>query len=201
MEVNLGRQAHALTLIELLVVISIIVILLGLLFPAFQGVQNQAKKTQAKNDLTQIVIAVNGYYTEYGKYPVVTDDTPVINTGDLFYALRGVAGGTANASDAANPRKIVFLNIPDAKDQAAPHSGVRTSDSQWFDPWGTTYKVTIDGTYDNQIVNPYGATGGAGADPLRAGVIARSFGKDGAIGDKNKGDGKFTGSDDAISWQ
>src|SRR5438874_2644459 len=59
----------AFTLIELLVVITIIAILMGFLFPAFQGVQNQAKKTQAKNDLTQIVTAVNAYYTEYGKYP------------------------------------------------------------------------------------------------------------------------------------
>ncbi len=58
------------TLIELLVVITIIVILMGLLFPAFRGVQDQAKKTQAKNDLTQIVTAVNAFYTEYGKYPL-----------------------------------------------------------------------------------------------------------------------------------
>ena len=68
------RQANAFTLIELLVVITIIVVLLGLLFPAFQGVQNQARKTQAKNDLTQIVTAVNAFYTEYGKYPLPAAD-------------------------------------------------------------------------------------------------------------------------------
>ena len=59
---SLGKNAF--TLIELLVVITIIVILMGLLFPAFRGVQDQAKKTQAKNDLMQIVTAVNAYYTE-----------------------------------------------------------------------------------------------------------------------------------------
>src|SRR5467141_864193 len=96
------RKSRAFTLIELLVVITIIVILMGLLFPAFRGVQDQAKKTQAKNDLTQIVTAVNAYYTEYGKYPVVTDDTPIANTADLFYTLRAIASGTANAGDAAN---------------------------------------------------------------------------------------------------
>jgi prepilin-type N-terminal cleavage/methylation domain-containing protein len=193
------RQAHAFTLIELLVVISIIVILLSLLFPAFQGVQNQARKTQAKNDLTQTVTAVNAYYTEYGKYPVVIDDTPLASNSDLFYTLRAIASGTANANDAANPRKIVFLNIPDAKDQTAPRSGIKTSDGQWYDPWGVIYKIAIDGTYDNSVANPYGATGGAGSDPLRQGVIAWSLGKDKTLG-KN-GDNKFSSSDDVISWQ
>ena len=58
------------TLIELLVVITIIAILMALLFPAFKGVQDQAKRTQAKNDVTQIVTAVNAFYTEYGQYPL-----------------------------------------------------------------------------------------------------------------------------------
>ena len=58
------RRSHAFTLIELLVVITIIVVLMGLLFPAFRGVQDQAKRTQAKNDLTQIVTAVNAFFTD-----------------------------------------------------------------------------------------------------------------------------------------
>src|ERR1044071_8944238 len=65
-----ATHPRAFTLIELLVVIAIIAILVGLLFPAFKAVQNQARQTQAKNDLTQIVNAVNAFYTEYGKYPI-----------------------------------------------------------------------------------------------------------------------------------
>src|SRR5438309_11253393 len=81
------------TLIELLIVISIIVILAGLLFPAFRGVQDQAKRTQAKNDLTQIVTAANAFYTEYGKYPLATTDPPITDTSNpsnahLLYTLR-----------------------------------------------------------------------------------------------------------------
>jgi len=53
------QSRRAFTLIELLVVIIIIAILVGFLFPAFRGVQDQAKRTQAKNDLSQIVTAVN----------------------------------------------------------------------------------------------------------------------------------------------
>ncbi len=67
------HHANAFTLIELLVVIAIIAILVGLLFPAFKAVQNQARQTQAKNDLTQIVNAVNAFYTDYGKYPMRTN--------------------------------------------------------------------------------------------------------------------------------
>src|SRR5438094_9372158 len=111
-----GMQRHsderAFTLIELLVVIAIIVILAGLLFAGLRGAQEQARRTQAKNDLTQIVTAVNAYYTEYGKYPLVAADTIYgpggAPTNDaLFNELRGLAAATQN------PRRIVFISPPD----------------------------------------------------------------------------------------
>src|ERR1700693_2642481 len=68
---TIKKREGAFTLIELLVVIAIIAILLGLAFPVFQGVLERAKKVQAKNDLTQVVTAVNAFYTEYGRYPTV----------------------------------------------------------------------------------------------------------------------------------
>ena len=188
----------AFTLMELLLVIVIVVILVGLAFPAFQGVLERAKKVQAKNDLTQIVTAVNAFYTEYGKYPIVTDDTPIANDADLFYSLRAVASG-ANASNVVNTRQIVFISPPAVKDTSNPRSGIG-SDGQYYDPWGTTYKIAIDGDYDNQITpNPYGNNNGAGASPVRQGVIAWCYGKDKKLG--NNGDGKYTKSDDVISWQ
>jgi prepilin-type N-terminal cleavage/methylation domain-containing protein len=199
-----SRGAAAFTLIELLVVIAIIAILIGLLFPAFSAVQNQAKRTQAKNDLTQIVTAVNAYYTEYGKYPVVVDDTPITtDNSDLFYTLRAIDAGTANAGNAANPRKIVFISPPYVKDPANPRSGIGTTTGagQYYDPWGTPYRIAIDGTYDNQITpNPYIANTGAGPLSLNIGVIGWSAGKDGQAPD-NGGTQTFTDSDDVISWQ
>ena len=39
--------------------------------PSFQRGAKPGQKTQAKNDLTQIVNAVNAYYTDYGKYPIL----------------------------------------------------------------------------------------------------------------------------------
>jgi prepilin-type N-terminal cleavage/methylation domain-containing protein len=181
------RHANAFTLIELLVVIAIIAILVGLLFPAFKAVQNQARQAQAKNDLTQIVNAVNAYYTEYGKYPLATDDSIITNNAALMNVLR--------AMDATNnPRQIVFINPPNVKDTANPRSGI-SSDGQYYGPWGSAYRLRIDGNYDNQIANPYTADTGAGPTTLNQGVIAWSFGLDATQGMN------FNNSDDVISWQ
>jgi prepilin-type N-terminal cleavage/methylation domain-containing protein len=201
------RRSAAFTLIELLVVIAIIAILIGLLFPAFRAVQDQAKKTQAKNDLTQIVNAVNAYYTDYGKYPLAAADTTFGPAGslndDLFFTLRAVANG-ANAGNVANPRVIVFISPPYVKDPANPRSGIGTptgtGPGQYYDPWGTPYRVAIDGNYDNQLANPYTQDTGAGPATLNVGVIAWSAGKDQKAPD-NGGPADFNASDDVISWQ
>jgi prepilin-type N-terminal cleavage/methylation domain-containing protein len=197
------EMTRAFTLIELLVVIVIIAVLMGLAFPVFQSIQTQAKKTQAKNDVTQIVTAVNAFYTEYGKYPVpaaTTDDGYVVggngtSSGAVLNALRGL-------DLTLNPRQIVFISPPDAKDQTNPRGGIKTSDGQFYDPWGTAYAMSIDANYDNQVPNPYSKN--AGSTSVRSGVICWSFGKDkqsdsvpGPASDKNSG----TNNDDVISWQ
>jgi prepilin-type N-terminal cleavage/methylation domain-containing protein len=198
----------AFTLIELLVVIAIIAILIGLLFPAFKAVLNQARQTQAKNDLTQIVNAVNAFYTEYGKYPLVTADTTygstTIPNSDLMYTLRAdptAANGNPNANNAVNTRQIVFINPPYVKNDTAGNrrSGVSQTDGRYYDPWGNQYQVRIDGNYDNSLTNPYGDSQGAGPSPLSIGVIAWSLGIDQTLGTNNNG--VFTNSDDVISWQ
>jgi prepilin-type N-terminal cleavage/methylation domain-containing protein len=202
-------KAHrAFTLIELLVVIAIIGILVGLLFPALKAVQNQARSTQAKNDLTQIVNAVNAFYTDYGLYPLgpTTDNTygSATPNNDLLYTLRAVAAG-ANAGDVKNARKVVFISPPNAKDPANPRSGIGTQDvniggvtipaGSYLDPWGRPYRIVIDGTYDNQITNAYTADTGAGPATLRFGAIGWSIGADQTQGTN------FNASDDVISWQ
>jgi prepilin-type N-terminal cleavage/methylation domain-containing protein len=201
-----GRLTSGFTLIELLVVIAIIIILMAFLFPAFRGVQNQAKRAQAKNDLTQIVTAVNAFYTEYGKYPTsaTTDATAKYgpgsaNTNDvLFNELRA-------KSAVLNTRQIVFISPPDVKDPANPRAGIgrTTGAGQYYDPWGTPYAIALDADYDNQVTpNPYPDTdGSAGANPLRLGVINWSYGSDGVLGTKSPASSNFKGSDDVISWQ
>src|SRR5438132_1912936 len=195
------EDRKAFTLMELLVVIAIIAVLLGLAFPVFQGVLDRAKKVQAKNDVTQIVTAVNAFYTEYGKYPTAatTDATATYGPSESTTENGGLFTELRATTSALNTRQIVFINPPDAKDQTSPRSGIKSSTGGYYDPWGTEYAVALDANYDNQVTNPYGNNNGAGADPIRQGAIAWSYGKDAKLG--NNGDGKFTGSDDVISWQ
>jgi prepilin-type N-terminal cleavage/methylation domain-containing protein len=200
MEMNSGHaRASAFTLIELLVVIVIIAILMGVAFPVFQGVQNQAKKAQAKNDLIQIVTAVNAFYTEYGRYPTSESTDSTAKYGLGFPKTNDVIFNELRATmPTLNTRQIVFISPPDVKDSTKPQSGISSADNQFYDPWGRPYALALDADYDNQIIpNPYGDNNGAGANPLRQSVISWSVGRDGTIG-KN---GKFTGSDDVISWQ
>jgi len=118
---------HAFTLIEILVVMTLIAILVGIGVPAFTSVMEQARKTQAKNEEQQIIAAVNAFYTDYGKYPLVTADTTITGTstptnGDLFFSLRAVAQGAnalVNGVPAVNPRSIVFIQPPVSKDQTS----------------------------------------------------------------------------------
>jgi prepilin-type N-terminal cleavage/methylation domain-containing protein len=190
------------TLIELLVVIIMIAILASLLFPALNGAQNQAKKVQAKNDLIQIVTAVNAFYTEYGKYPTAatTDATATYGPGGSTAENGGLFKELQAVTNTLNTRQIVFINPPNAKDQTTPRSGIKTFTGGYYDPWGTEYAVAMDADYDSNITtNPYGNNNGAGPSPLRQGVIAWSLGTDTKLG--NNGDGKFTNSDDVISWQ
>ncbi len=200
------RDYRAFTLIELLVVIAIIVVLVGLLFPAFRAVQNQARSAQAKNDLTQIVNAVNAFYTDYGKYPLQTNDSTIgPNNSGLMYTLRADStniNSNPNVNNLTNPRVIVFISPPYVKNDTNGNrrSGVSPSDGRYYDPWGSPYQIAIDGDYTNTInPNPYTQNTGAGPSPLAIGVIAWSLGPDGAGGSGDKSSGPA--ADDVISWQ
>jgi prepilin-type N-terminal cleavage/methylation domain-containing protein len=226
-----SKHGGAFTLIELLVVISIVVVLIGLAFPAFQGVQNSAKKTQAKNDLLQTVTAVNAFYTEYGKYPAAagvdayfgggtppTGATSGGNNDALFDVLRNntASPNNANSVTTLNPRGIAYLQPRVVKSDAAPSAGVASNTAAaptragaWYDPWGSIYAVVIDATYDNGVPNPY--SDDPGGDPISTGVIAWSLGKNGLLGGgaaTNTRFGKepgtsnaYANSQDVISWQ
>ncbi|MBI5761504.1 MAG: DUF1559 domain-containing protein [Planctomycetales bacterium] len=114
----LHTRKRGFTLIELLVVIAIIAVLIALLLPAVQQAREAARRTQCKNNLKQLGVALHNYHDQFKLFPA-----------------RQNGGGCEGASNNGTPRSrwaAHVLLLPNMDGQALYDDCVRL-----IDPTGT----------------------------------------------------------------
>jgi len=177
----------------MLVVVACIVILLGLLMPAAQGVLKQVDKAKASTDIATVSVGLRQYYNDYGVWPTNTSATltaPMLQ--DVYLILTG------SNQNSGNPRHIVYLHIK-AKDlkgvSTTLSSGLYpvsagSATTNWVDPWDHSYMMSFDTLGSNSTIIPGGTA--------NASFAVWSGGPDGAVDNASTTAAK--NSDNIVSW-
>ena len=90
-----SRRRRGFTLIELLVVIAIIAVLIALLLPAVQQARESARRTQCKNNLKQLGLALANYHDRSQMFPpgaVILLGTSPVNASDKTLSAATTGG-------------------------------------------------------------------------------------------------------------
>lgn len=195
MKTQSHRRSHGFTLVELLVVIAIIAVLAGAGFAAGNAAIQKAKKTTAMATCIALESAINNFYTEYGAMPTSGSADETVDTKDgnspMLKALLGLEGSGANV---LNTRGIKFLSVKEGKNKmnGIVYNTTGTAITGIFDPWGGTYKVILDGDYDEKV-DPK-PKGGPKVTLNGRRAAAWSDGADGKGADVGKA------ADDVVTW-
>lgn len=142
------------TLIELLVVIAIIAILIALLLPAVQQAREAARRTQCKNHIKQLGLALHNYHDAFQTFPFAQVDgtksfsaisqmLPYLDQAPLYNLINFSLPYNDPANTTARLAVIPMLRCPSDFDNPLPATGGATnymankgSGIIWQDPTG-----------------------------------------------------------------
>lgn len=165
-----SRRRSGFTLIELLVVIAIIAVLIALLLPAVQQAREAARRTQCKNNLKQIGLALHNYLSTHSVFPpsfcigaakggtwsITARILPFIDQGNAF-AMADLTVGYGDAPNSTNGITSQFLPFDRCPSEV---NGINSNTTPSYFPPNYAYNL---GTW--KVFTPTSADLAAGGTP------------------------------------
>ncbi len=133
------RSIRGFTLLELLIVIGLMVVLAGLMIPAFHKVQVEGKNRRSETESAIIASAIQAYKLRAGHFPAPTDD--LTGGSDVAY-------GRGESED----NRWVMNELRDADPPVLDEGKFRwDSNGNVLNPWDQQYRIVLDLDYDGRV--------------------------------------------------
>jgi prepilin-type N-terminal cleavage/methylation domain-containing protein/prepilin-type processing-associated H-X9-DG protein len=189
------RVRTGFTLIELLVVIAIIAVLIALLLPAVQMAREAARRTQCRNNLKQIGLALHNYHDVFNMFPgwVSRWFTGVTGGGNWCHGGYSINASLLPYLEQASIYNAINFNFrPNDPDNCGVGAGNNRPVGAAVPPNGTqwtarlriieTFLCPSDGNIGGALRNSYGVNAGIFPGGMRGGPFDQTHGRFSGLG-------------------
>lgn len=160
------KSNRGFTLIELLVVIAIIAVLIALLLPAVQQAREAARRTQCKNNMKQLGLAMHNYHDRCNVFPYgemnaccfhqrdtwMQQILPTIDQANLYTAYQAdTSAWVMDVTPTVRDRSVSAFQCP--SDPSSPAKGASGGNRSGGDGFQGNYVMCIGKTQTYQADN------------------------------------------------